>query len=288
MPGRIVRRGRRYLKTTGILAVMATLVGGVLLALNPNGGAEAAQPNSQLVSAAIAPQPVGQQGEVFFDRTFPLILNNGGTVRIGANPDGSGAIAVDDRIIVTVTRQNGSQDSLSHTFADGTCQTITPAGPLNITPLLLPGNNVVRVQYADVCGTGVSAGGAWIAVNNQPTTMRANPSVAEVAADDPLAEVFLTLSAKLTETNTSYPLAGRLVSMRSGDASGDVLCTDLTDADGEASCGFLLPEGLGAIPAYTAVFAGDAHYGSSQDTAPLIDLAGNDILPVGSGSGSGA
>jgi hypothetical protein len=277
LPGRSVRRGSRRGLKSALSLGLAAVTAGTFLALNPLGGAQAAQPNSQLITAAYS-EP---SGGVSFDRSFPLILNDGGTARIGANPDGSGNINVDDILTVIVTRQNGSQVTVSHTFNDEGCTADVPRAPLNVP--VLPGNNVVRVIISDNESCGAPSGAItalWLAVNGQPTTMRANPSVAEVATEDPLAEAFLTLSAKLTETGTSYPIAGRIVEMRSGDANGDIICTDVTDADGEAACGFVVPDGLLAIPAYTAVFQGDAFYAPSQDTAPLIVLGGSDILPV--------
>ncbi len=56
-----------------------------------------------------------------------------------------------------------------------------------------------------------------------------------LTAIPPLATVFVpNLNGKVTEASTSNPIAGVTVDMHAGDASGDVICSAVTDADGVA------------------------------------------------------
>jgi hypothetical protein len=246
------------------------------------GGAQAAAPNSQQITPVFSDPSDG----TVFDRTFPLVLSDGGVARIGSNPDGSGNINVDDVMSIIVTRQDGSQAFFGHVFNNEGCTTDVARGPISLAGLTAPGNNVVRVILANNPDCGPPAGALtalYLAVNLQPTTVRAKPIVLELLAPTPpLATAYpLNLTAKLTETATSNPLAGRTMSMHAGDATGDVICTAITDADGQATCGGLV-EDLTAILAlgWTATFAGDSYYLPSAGSAPLIDLGGTAILPL--------
>ena len=261
--------------------MLAALIALAFVALDPIGGAQAAAPNTQVITGAFT----DFSGGTVFDRTFPLVLNDGGTARIGSNPDGSGNINVDDFLGVIVTRQDGSQASLLHEFSDPECTTDTPRAPISLAGLALPGNNVVRVVISDNAHCGAPAGAItplWLAVNGQATTTRATPVVLEaLPPSPPLAQVFVpNLNGKVTETGTSNPLAGVAVAMHAGDASGAVICSAITDADGVATCGGVV-EDITAVLAlgYTAVFSGNAFYAGSEGHAPLIELGGQAILP---------
>ncbi|HZN15819.1 MAG TPA: hypothetical protein VFB78_16240 [Acidimicrobiales bacterium] len=274
---RIKGHGRRRVVSVVSLALAA--VTAAAFATFNIGGAEAAAPNSQLLTPAFS-----TSSDLALDRTFPLVLNNGGVAHISSNADGSGNINADDIMVITVTRENGTEATVVHTFNNEACTTDVPSAPITIPAL--PGNNVVRVIIANNENCGLPSGALsnlYMAVNSQPTTVRAKPIVLELLAPTPpLVTAYpLNLTAKLTETATVFPISSRTLSMHAGDASGAVICTAVTDADGQATCGGLV-EDLTAILAFgwSATFAGDAFYLPSAGSAPLIDLGGTAILPL--------
>jgi hypothetical protein len=252
------------------------------------GPAQAAAPNSQLVTGAFSNHSV-PAGGVVFDRTFPLVQDDAGNAFLASTAGGTGNINIDDFIAVIVTRQNGTQVTVTHAFNTANC-----SGDIPIAPIPLPtqaGNNVVRIVIADNPGCGPPSGAItplYIAVKNQPTTMRTTPVILDaLPAQPPLADVFVpNLNGKLTETGTSNPIPGRVVVMHAGSASGSVICSAVTDADGVATCGGIVEDVTAILSlGYTAVFSGDAFYNGSSAFGALVQVGGNDILP-GGGDGS--
>lgn len=70
------------------------------------------------------------------------------------------------------------------------------------------------------------------------------------------------------------PLPGKLVTFRT--ANGGLICTATTDSQGVATCGVGVPVLLGMITQarYTATFAGDFDYASSQDEGAILQVQG--------------
>lgn len=83
-----------------------------------------------------------------------------------------------------------------------------------------------------------------------PSTMKAGPISLGSA------------TAKLTDTATGLPLAGRAIAFSSG---GQVRCTKTTDAAGKATCGGL----LGGLLGYDVTYAGGAIWAASTDHGGL-------------------
>ena len=103
-----------------------------------------------------APQP----NSTFATRQLTFQYSSG-PVRLARNCNGKTALNVDDGIIVTVRRPNGTTRSFSHDFSRTSPTTnctgaIFDGGPFDITGLFLPGNNTVTVQFRDICGQGGS------------------------------------------------------------------------------------------------------------------------------------
>jgi hypothetical protein len=96
-----------------------------------------------------------------------------------------------------------------------------------------------------------------------PTALVANPSIVKLSG----LKLYLTLSARLTAN--SVGLAGRTIAF---SASNRLVCTAVTDGNGDASCGGLTPGTLQSVLGlgYTASFAGDAPYLPASAKGPLI------------------
>jgi hypothetical protein len=105
-------------------------------------------------------------GEVFFDETFYITFVDG-TVWLSANADGTGQVHVDDQIIVDVVRPDGTAAAFTHAYHHN-CQGggISPSPPHDISGLLLPGTNQVRVRFQDVCGVWEGSSSYWLVMND--------------------------------------------------------------------------------------------------------------------------
>jgi hypothetical protein len=100
-------------------------------------------------------------------------------------------------------------------------------------------------------------------VSRFPTTLVANPSIVKLSG----LKLYLTLSARLTSGGGG--LAGRTVSFSAGNRP---VCSAVTNGNGEAACGGLLPGTLASVLGlgYTATFDGDSLYAPSSAPGPLI------------------
>jgi uncharacterized delta-60 repeat protein len=106
--------------------------------------------------------PVGYTGNPFLSRTIQ-VLYNGGTVRVAGSADGTQPVAVDDKLLVSVTHPDETVSSASFDYSNG-CVGVTPAGPHDITSLLQPGLNLVRFTFKDVCGVFQGSGPVWLSL----------------------------------------------------------------------------------------------------------------------------
>jgi hypothetical protein len=96
-----------------------------------------------------------------------------------------------------------------------------------------------------------------------PTTLVANPSIVKLSG----LKLYLTLSARLMSSGSG--VAGRTVSFSAGNKA---VCSALTNANGDAACGGLIPGTLASVLGlgYTATFVGDSTYAASSAAGPLI------------------
>jgi len=100
-------------------------------------------------------------GAVFFDQTVDFTFT-GGKVVLSQDPDGTGDVFVDDEIIITVTHPDLTTATLDHDYSTGCSGRITHTAPQDVTALLEPGVNHVRVQFKNTCGGNASAESYWL------------------------------------------------------------------------------------------------------------------------------
>ncbi|MGH2830602.1 MAG: hypothetical protein ACRDJM_08975 [Actinomycetota bacterium] len=105
------------------------------------------------------------------------------------------------------------------------------------------------------------------------TTLTARPAIADLV---PGADVFLTLSAVLTETATGNPVAGETVDFSIG---ATVVCSGTTDAAGVAACGGPI-ELLGSLTGggFSAAFGGSSTHAESSDTGNNVTVNGIEVV----------
>lgn len=122
------------------------------------GGAEAA---GTFISGVI-PSRAATTGETFLDESLTFAWDGIGTILLSETSSGSGAVLVDDRVILDITHEDGSTATYTYTFGDG--ETINPAGPLDVTAYFEAGLNQIRVRFVDVFGGVIRARAMWLAV----------------------------------------------------------------------------------------------------------------------------
>ncbi|GIJ73764.1 hypothetical protein Voc01_086810 [Virgisporangium ochraceum] len=125
-----------------------------------------------LVKAAMDGQPVPEGGQ-FFEASF-VAQYRSGTVRITGSADGTEQVTVDDVLSVTVNRPDGTTRDLTRDFSGG-CGPLA-GSTLDLTPLLLPGDNTLTIVLRDQCGSAV--GNTDIYLNAENTTFRPGVPVA--------------------------------------------------------------------------------------------------------------
>jgi len=76
--------------------------------------------------------------------------------------------------------------------------------------------------------------------------------------------LFFSVSAALTNLTTGAPLAGQVVTFTTG---GSTFCTGVSNANGVASCSFLI--GLSLFGTYSASYSGNTDYVGSSGSATL-------------------
>ncbi|MFC0626798.1 DUF6531 domain-containing protein [Kribbella deserti] len=101
---------------------------------------------------------------------------------------------MDDILTVQVTHQDGSTVSKTRDFSDGCIGWVTPAGPLNLSGVLEPGNNTVRFILRDGCGGFASADPMYVV---PVTTKISNLSILGSGCD---------LCAKNPTVSRGYPV----------------------------------------------------------------------------------
>jgi uncharacterized repeat protein (TIGR01451 family) len=110
-----------------------------------------------------------------------------------------------------------------------------------------------------VAPTGPTAPVTVEAATVQPTTLTVSPATGDFADAT-------TVSAVLTLSTTSAPIAGKSVTLT---LNGVESCTATTDATGTAACAVTPGEPAGTYP-LTASFAGDATYGASNGSSTFV------------------
>jgi large repetitive protein len=142
----------------------------------------------------------------------------------------------------------------------GSPQNLGGAGQASITTTgLSVGSHTISASYtSDSPNFNNSSGSTTQIVNRARTTLSYDGTR---SADFNDAAI---LSATLTRTDNSAPVAGMTVTLTMGSES----CVQVTDANGEAACTITPAEAAGSFTV-AAVFAGDSNYLASTDSKPF-------------------
>lgn len=102
-------------------------------------------------------------------------------------------------------------------------------------------------------------------------TLEANPALIDADA----MRTYVMMSATLTRSSTGAPIAGGTVRFSAGDAG----CEATTDAEGSASCGFVVETVQVALAGgrYNATFDGDGDHRPSAAEGHLVRVLGADL-----------
>jgi len=106
---------------------------------------------------------VDMQGAVFFKREMEIHYAKGPVILSGALSPAA-PFSVDDAIMVTVTRSDGTESRWTHVF-NADCYPNSFVDAQDLTWMFRPGVNTLRVELADVCGTTWGTSGAILLTN---------------------------------------------------------------------------------------------------------------------------
>ena len=130
-------------------AALLLLVGAAIVAwkiLNP--------PPREVVTYLVAPlieERVSSPGNLFYSSAAINVAYDSGTVSLSGDPVPTGKFAIDDRMVLSVKRPDGSTDTWEHVFNDNCFRNETEPAQ-DLTSLFQKGLNVVQVELHDVCG----------------------------------------------------------------------------------------------------------------------------------------
>ncbi|WP_250030004.1 hypothetical protein [Paractinoplanes maris] len=139
-------------------AVIPRLVAAALMVTGlavPAGPAHAA-PQAILITEAIPSTPVTEDDQLFFDKAFSFNTPDGKGV-IAGTLDGLGEVGVDDQILVKVTRPDGTENTFLKNY-----EFQPPSAPIDISHLLAPGVNTVRIGLQDTFGVSYGSTALWL------------------------------------------------------------------------------------------------------------------------------
>jgi hypothetical protein len=296
-----MRRGWQRCATGGLVAITA-LAGTIGLAASPAAAAGPVDQQQQQASYCAGNDGVGQTFTAGrtgnLDQIDVLIAKPPGTtnpftvqIRTGDEfqPFVGDTVLATTQVPAALVPDVGVPGTEVNTFVPPTQYVSIPIGPVPVTAGTLYSWTVVQVQdglygcYGDDPPNPYEGGhsaffdrltGHWIGsggldttfrtyVSRFPTTLVANPSVVKLSG----LKLYLTLSARLTSNGSG--VAGQTVNFSAGNKA---VCSAVTNANGDAACGGLIPGTLASVLAlgYTASFGGDAVYAPSSDHGPLI------------------
>lgn len=149
---------------------LATATGALLIAslVPPSAHAVTGQASRTQDGVFQVAQPffitVDDAGTAFSDQTFiaDQPKNLGISAVISNHKDRFDRLLVDDVLIVTITRPDGTVSNVERDFSNGCSGRVTATQALDMTPHLQPGQNRVRIQIQDKCGGAFGApDGLW-------------------------------------------------------------------------------------------------------------------------------
>lgn len=151
-------------------------------------------------------------------------------------------------------------------FADGGAalggpQALSSGGQSTLTTAALSvGSHAITASYGSDGPNFTNSTGSLTQVVNEARTTLTYTGDTTADYHDPAA-----LSARLTRTDNSAPIAGKLVSF----AMGAEHCTQVTDVNGLASCA-ITPSEVAATYPVTAAFADDGNYLASGTSGSFV------------------
>jgi hypothetical protein len=146
-------------RVVAAMAAIGLVSVGTGLALNMP-SAQGATPAVQ-VTAGIASRSVTKRLVIFFTNTITVNYAKG-HFKLAGTSTGKGPMLVDDAIIVTVTRPDGTVVIWNHDFDKGPCTPATPLKPMDLSAMLQPGNNKIQIQLQDLCGGSEGSSALWL------------------------------------------------------------------------------------------------------------------------------
>ena len=105
------------------------------------------------------------RGETFLTREV-VVNYTGGVAILSGEPPPDGQFWIDDTIVLTVRRPDGSTVTWRRDF-NSECLANRPLPPQDISELFLPGRNVVLISLMDSCGAFVGSSGR-VSLSLQP------------------------------------------------------------------------------------------------------------------------
>ena len=140
----------------------------------------------------------------------------------------------------------------------GSPQTLNPAGQASTLTSTLPvGSHLIAGTYTSDTGNFTGSTGIFTQTVNRARTTLTYTGATSADFNDPAM-----LSATLTRTDNSLPIAGQSVALTMGAES----CSAVTAPNGQAAC-TITPSEPASAPGVTASFAGDGNYLPSTTSA---------------------
>jgi hypothetical protein len=118
-------------------------------------------PPREMVSFLVAPlleSRVSTPGNLFYTSAAINVPYDGGEISISGDPVPTGKFAIDDRIVLSVKRPDGTTESWEHVFNDN-CFRNLDEDAQDLTSMFQKGLNVVTVELHDVCGGAAGTSG---------------------------------------------------------------------------------------------------------------------------------
>ncbi|MCL5959431.1 MAG: DUF11 domain-containing protein, partial [Chloroflexi bacterium] len=197
------------------------------------------------------------------------------------DPAPTGSFSVDDAMVLTVTRPDGSVVTWSRVFEVG-CYAVYPSGPVDITSLFRAGVNTVSIRLYDVCGW-------W--EGNWPIFLTYTPATADLSITNSASPNPATVGTNLTYTidvtnNGPSPATGvtltdtlpsgvlfRSVSSSQGSCTGmsTITCSLGSLANGASATVTVVvrPKGPQTITNMATVSAGEPDANAANNTATI-------------------
>lgn len=131
----------------------ATLIGAVTSA---PANAQDTSSGPLKITDAIPSTPISAPNQIFLDKTFKFDTPDGKGLIAGAS-DGTGDVGVDDEIDILVTRPDGTQQALIRNY-----EFQPPSAPIDLSPVLLPGTNTIKIGLRDTFGVAYGSTSLWL------------------------------------------------------------------------------------------------------------------------------